>query len=104
MSGGGERLHAVEYTRGVAAFMVMWFHFTFRLPEGAAIGFSVNNILSRIAEIPPTAELLVQIAATLALATVFWWLIERPSTLLSKKFGQAGRPAVMNPAPNPAGA
>ena len=35
MRDGGERLQAVEYTRGVAAFMVMWFHFTFRLPEGA---------------------------------------------------------------------
>ena len=31
---GGERLQAVEYTRGVAAFMVMWFHFTYLLPDG----------------------------------------------------------------------
>ena len=30
----GERLQAVEYTRGLAAVMVMWFHFTFILPEG----------------------------------------------------------------------
>ena len=57
-----------------------------------AIGFSVGDILARIAEIPPTLTLLVKIAETLALATVFWWLIERPSTLLSKKFGQAARP------------
>ena len=34
MRDGGERLQAVEYTRGVAAFMVMWFHFTYLLPEG----------------------------------------------------------------------
>jgi peptidoglycan/LPS O-acetylase OafA/YrhL len=57
-----------------------------------AVGFSVDNILRLIAETPPTLELVAQIAATLALATVFWWLIERPSTLLSKKFGQAARP------------
>jgi peptidoglycan/LPS O-acetylase OafA/YrhL len=49
-------------------------------------------------------ELFVQIAATLALATVFWWLIERPSTLLSKKFGQAAQPQETNLASNPAGA
>ena len=68
-----------------------------------AIGFSVDNILSRIAEFPPTLELLVQIAATLALATVFWWLIERPSTLLSKKFGQTARPLPATLAPSAAG-
>ena len=34
MRNGGERLQAVEYTRGVAAFMVMWFHFTYLLPDG----------------------------------------------------------------------
>ena len=34
MRDSGERLQAVEYTRGVAAFMVMWFHFTYLLPEG----------------------------------------------------------------------
>ena len=68
-----------------------------------AIGFSVDNILSLIAEIPPTLELLVKIAATLALATVFWWLIERPSTLLSKKFGQAARPMPATLAPSAAG-
>ena len=68
-----------------------------------AIGFSVDNILSRIAGFPPTLELLVQIAATLALATVFWWLIERPSTLLSKKFGQAARPLPATLAPSAAG-
>jgi len=32
----------------------------------------------------------MQIAATLALATLFWWLIERPSTLLSKRFRSGG--------------
>jgi peptidoglycan/LPS O-acetylase OafA/YrhL len=68
-----------------------------------AIGFSVDNILSRIAEFPPTLELLVQIAEALALATVFWWLIERPSTLLSKKFGQAARPLPATLAPSAAG-
>jgi peptidoglycan/LPS O-acetylase OafA/YrhL len=56
------------------------------------IGFCVDNVLGRIAEFPPTLELLGQIAVTLALATSFWWLIERPSTLLSKKFGQAAPP------------
>jgi peptidoglycan/LPS O-acetylase OafA/YrhL len=30
----------------------------------------------------------VQIAATLLLATTFWWLIERPSTRLSQKIGR----------------
>jgi peptidoglycan/LPS O-acetylase OafA/YrhL len=69
-----------------------------------AIGFSIASILARVAEIPPTLELFVQIAATLALATAFWWLIERPSTLLSKKFGQASRPGTADLAPNPAGA
>ena len=34
MSESRERLQAVEYTRGLAAFMVMWFHFTVRLPDG----------------------------------------------------------------------
>src|SRR5580698_8237216 len=34
MRDSGERLQAVEYTRGVAAFMVMWFHFTYLLPDG----------------------------------------------------------------------
>ena len=34
MRNSGERLQAVEYTRGVAAFMVMWFHFTYLLPDG----------------------------------------------------------------------
>lgn len=29
-----QRLQAVEYLRGIAAFAVMWFHFTYRLPEG----------------------------------------------------------------------
>ena len=34
MRNSGERLQAVEYTRGVAAFMVMWFHFTYLMPDG----------------------------------------------------------------------
>src|SRR5580698_10448489 len=34
MRDSGGRLQAVEYTRGVAAFMVMWFHFTYLLPDG----------------------------------------------------------------------
>jgi peptidoglycan/LPS O-acetylase OafA/YrhL len=29
-----ERLQAIEYLRGIAAFAVMWFHFTYRLPDG----------------------------------------------------------------------
>ena len=32
--GQQERLQAVEYLRGMAAFAVMWFHFTYRLPDG----------------------------------------------------------------------
>jgi peptidoglycan/LPS O-acetylase OafA/YrhL len=31
---GRDRLLAVEYTRGMAAVMVMWFHFTYLLPDG----------------------------------------------------------------------
>jgi peptidoglycan/LPS O-acetylase OafA/YrhL len=34
MGEGRDRLAAVEYARGMAAVMVMWFHFTFSLPEG----------------------------------------------------------------------
>jgi len=56
-----------------------------------AIGFSIAHILGRIADVPPTLELVVQIAAALVLATLFWWLIERPSTHLSKQVGQAAR-------------
>ena len=51
-----------------------------------AIGFSVDEILSRITGFPPTGELVVQIAAALMLATGFWWLIERPSTALSRSW------------------
>jgi peptidoglycan/LPS O-acetylase OafA/YrhL len=68
-----------------------------------AIGFSVVDLLGRIAELPPTVELLIQIAAALALATVFWWLVERPSTLRSKRFGQSARPLPANLAPKIAG-
>src|SRR5581483_1818394 len=35
MRNGQQRLQAVEYLRGMAAFAVMWFHFTYSLPEGA---------------------------------------------------------------------
>jgi peptidoglycan/LPS O-acetylase OafA/YrhL len=31
---GPNRLLAVEYARGIAAVMVMWFHFTYLLPDG----------------------------------------------------------------------
>src|ERR1700744_343395 len=34
MRNGQGRLQAVEYVRGLAAFAVMWFHFTYRLPDG----------------------------------------------------------------------
>jgi peptidoglycan/LPS O-acetylase OafA/YrhL len=34
MREGSERLQAIEYVRGIAAFAVMWFHFTYRLPDG----------------------------------------------------------------------
>jgi peptidoglycan/LPS O-acetylase OafA/YrhL len=67
-----------------------------------AIGFCVDQVLGRIEDFPPTAELGVQIAAALALANVFWWLIERPSTALSKKFGQATRPPAPRLAPRAA--
>ena len=43
-----------------------------------AIGNSVGLIADRIAGFPPTLLLFLQIAAALPLATVFWWLIERP--------------------------
>jgi peptidoglycan/LPS O-acetylase OafA/YrhL len=56
-----------------------------------AIGFSVDQVLGRIGNAPPTVELVVQIAAALVLATAFWWLIERPSTALSKRVGQTAR-------------
>jgi peptidoglycan/LPS O-acetylase OafA/YrhL len=69
-----------------------------------AIGFSVDQILGRVADVAPTAELVLQIAAALALATLFWWLIERPSTALSKKFGQAARPSPPRLAPHAAAA
>ena len=71
--------------------------------QHGAIGFSVDNILSLIAEISSTLRYSLKIAAMLALATVFWWLIERPSTLLSQKFGQAARPLPATLAPSAAG-
>jgi peptidoglycan/LPS O-acetylase OafA/YrhL len=68
-----------------------------------AIGFSVLDVLGRFAELPPTFGLVMQIAVTLALSTLFWWLIERPSTLLSKRFGQADRPLAATAAPTVVG-
>jgi peptidoglycan/LPS O-acetylase OafA/YrhL len=68
-----------------------------------AIGFSVVELLERIAELSPEAELSIQIGATLLLATAFWWLIERPSTLLSKRVGQSARPLPAALAPEIAG-
>jgi peptidoglycan/LPS O-acetylase OafA/YrhL len=63
-----------------------------------AIGFCVDEIVRRIAGFPATLELPVQIAVTLLLATAFWWLVERPSTLLSQKLGPARRRIVSQPA------
>jgi peptidoglycan/LPS O-acetylase OafA/YrhL len=68
-----------------------------------AIGFSVVDLLGPIAELSPAAELVIQIAVTLALATAFWWLVERPSTLLSKRIGQSARPLPVNLVPEAAG-
>ncbi len=34
MSEGRDRLLGIEYSRGLAAVMVMWFHFTYVLPDG----------------------------------------------------------------------
>jgi peptidoglycan/LPS O-acetylase OafA/YrhL len=56
-----------------------------------ATGFGTDEVLGRIAAVPPTAALVLRIAAALALATAFWWLIERPSTALSKTFGKTAR-------------
>jgi peptidoglycan/LPS O-acetylase OafA/YrhL len=46
-------------------------------------------VLSRVGEFSPELELVVQVAVTLVLAAAFWWLVERPSTLLSQKIGYA---------------
>jgi peptidoglycan/LPS O-acetylase OafA/YrhL len=54
-----------------------------------AIGFCVDDVLSRVGEFSPELELVVQVAVTLVLAAAFWWLVERPSTLLSQKIGYA---------------
>lgn len=54
-----------------------------------SIGFCVVEVLSRIGRFSPEFELAVQIAVTLVLATMFWWLVERPSTRLSQKIGRA---------------
>jgi peptidoglycan/LPS O-acetylase OafA/YrhL len=67
------------------------------------IGFCVDGLLDRIPDFPPALELVVQIAAALALATLFWWLIERPSTLLSKRFGQPALSPATILAPTAAG-
>jgi len=53
-----------------------------------AIGYTVAQQIGRVATLPPTVELLVQVTLALLLATAFWWLIERPATRLSKTFGQ----------------
>ena len=54
-----------------------------------AIGFCVTEVLSRIGSFSPEFELVIQIAVTLLLVTFFWWLVERPSTLLSQRIGRA---------------
>ncbi len=165
--------------RGVAAVMVMWFHFTFALPDGVlrasglygylgvevffvisgfiipysmdrpyrfakdglafigrrilrleppylmsvllilcvpyivcftlwfdgdisvhdlAIGYGLDRLIERFAALPPTLELALRIAATLVCASLFWWLIERPSTRLSKGIRGRARPASARPA------
>jgi peptidoglycan/LPS O-acetylase OafA/YrhL len=96
-------LNAPWPARSAPLFFLGTISYSVYLLHGA-IGFSVDNILGLVAETPPTLALLVKITATLALATLFWWLIERPSTLLSKKFGQRARPGTTDLAPNPAGA
>ena len=57
-----------------------------------AIGYSLGLMIEQIPGFAPTLELFMQIAASLALATVFWWLVERPSTLLSRNLGRTDRP------------
>jgi|SRR5579871_2633929 len=65
-------------------------------------GFCVDEVLSRIGTLSPEFELFVEIVVTLVLASAFWWLVERPSTLLSQKVGRlisttgarSGRPLI----------
>ena len=64
-----------------------------------AIGNGLGLIADRIAGFPPTLLLFLQIAASLSLASVFWWLIERPSTLLSRRLGRTDRPLTPQSAP-----
>jgi peptidoglycan/LPS O-acetylase OafA/YrhL len=53
-----------------------------------AIGFCVDEVLRRIGSFSAEFELVIQIAVTLLLVTIFWWLVERPSTLLSQRIGR----------------
>jgi peptidoglycan/LPS O-acetylase OafA/YrhL len=63
-------------------------------------GFCVDEVLSRVSGFSPNLELVVQVAVTLILAAAFWWLVERPSTLLSQKIGHAAsRLKPKSPAP-----
>ncbi len=68
-----------------------------------AVGASVLDILGRVGRSAPEFALFIQIATTLALATLFWRLIEQPSTLLAKKFGKADRSLPAAVAPTAAG-
>ncbi len=62
-----------------------------------SIGYCVGKVLSRAGSFSPELELVIEIAVTLLLASVFWWLVERPSTLLAQKIGRlvptAGAPS-----------
>jgi peptidoglycan/LPS O-acetylase OafA/YrhL len=53
-----------------------------------AVGYTVDQLAARFLPLPPVTELAVQVAATLVLATLFWALIERPSTRLSQRIGR----------------
>ncbi len=63
------------------------------------IGFCVDEVLSRVGGVLPELELVIQIAATLLLATVFWALVERLSQKISHA---ASRPRSASPAPEQA--
>lgn len=51
-------------------------------------GFCADEVLQRIGRFSPEFALFTEIAVTLLLASVFWWLVERPSTSLSQKIGR----------------